>query len=198
MSDTPPVNDAELAPETPESEPNTPPEAPTSQAAPETKMSDSTEAVQPNPPRKRTASKTKSRVKTPTPADANAASNDPKPVEDTMTDKTKPEEKTEAPPAETVEEAMAEARAENPVLDEFLNRQQRGFEEAGKALEGLIPEAFRSHGGKAINEFVESYRTLFNGVLDRVINSVEQAKMRQQEEADELIDTLEKAKVDKK
>ena len=47
-------------------------------------------------------------------------------------------------------------------LDDFLYHQRRAYEEMGKALEALIPEAFRSHTKVAAKELVESFKVVLD------------------------------------
>ncbi len=68
-------------------------------------------------------------------------------------------------------------------LRQFLDHQISAVKEAGKALEGLIPDAFKTHTEQAVKEAVEGYRTLFNSIIDNVIGELDKAKMRAEEEA---------------
>jgi len=75
--------------------------------------------------------------------------------------------------ARKVEEAVDEA-TEGAVgrlgksFDEFMDHQRKAVEEAGKALESLIPEGVRTHGRSAIEEAIEGYRKLVNSVVDQL------------------------------
>ena len=51
-------------------------------------------------------------------------------------------------------------------VDEFVEHQKRALEEAGKALEALLPPEFREHGKAAVNESIEGFRVLLNSMLD--------------------------------
>lgn len=53
-------------------------------------------------------------------------------------------------------------------LDEFIDHQKKALEEAGKALESLIPEGVRTHGKSAVEEMLSGYRSLFNSIVDEV------------------------------
>lgn len=58
------------------------------------------------------------------------------------------------------------ADEKNKPLDEFLEHQKRAIDEAGKALEALVPPEFREHGKAAVNESIEGFRVLLNSMLD--------------------------------
>ena len=51
-------------------------------------------------------------------------------------------------------------------LGDFMKHQKRALDEAGKALEALLPPEFREHGKAAVNESVEGFRVLLNSLLD--------------------------------
>jgi hypothetical protein len=61
--------------------------------------------------------------------------------------------------------------AENP-FETFLEHQRKAFEEAGKALESLLPETFKQHGEAAFKEAIEGYRKLFNAAMDEIKGAV--------------------------
>ena len=63
-------------------------------------------------------------------------------------------------------------------LDTFLEHQRKALTEAGRALKGLIPVEFTNHSRAALNEVVGSYRQLFNTALDKVVNTVEKARLK--------------------
>lgn len=54
---------------------------------------------------------------------------------------------------------------QNP-FNEFLRHQQRAVEEAGKALDALLPPGFKEHGQEAGREFVSGMKVLFDAALD--------------------------------
>jgi hypothetical protein len=51
-------------------------------------------------------------------------------------------------------------------VDDFVEHQKRALDEAGKALESLLPPEFREHGKAAVNESIEGFRVLLNSMLD--------------------------------
>lgn len=61
-------------------------------------------------------------------------------------------------------------------FDNFLDHQKKALNEAGRALESLIPVEFREHGRSAFKEVVEGYRSLFNSALDEIVDNLEKAK----------------------
>jgi hypothetical protein len=79
------------------------------------------------------------------------------------------ETKVKEPLEEVVEEVTGPFEA-------FLEHQRKAFTEATKALESLVPEAFREHGQAAFKEVVEGYRQLFNTALDELEELIERAK----------------------
>jgi hypothetical protein len=58
------------------------------------------------------------------------------------------------------------ADEKNKPVDDFIEHQKRALEEAGKALEALVPPEFREHGKAAVNESIEGFRVLLNSMLD--------------------------------
>jgi len=87
--------------------------------------------------------------------------------------------KKEAPVVEevtpVVDPADVLAEVDTP-FDNFLDHQKKALNEAGRALESLIPVEFREHGRSAFKEVVEGYRTLFNSALDEIVDNLEKAK----------------------
>lgn len=67
-----------------------------------------------------------------------------------------------------------------PVFDTFIEHQRKAITESGRAIESLLPEAFKEHGKAAVKETIEAYRELVNSVIDGVVESIE--KMRITEE----------------
>lgn len=61
---------------------------------------------------------------------------------------------------------------ENNPFDKFTEHQRKAFEEASKALESLLPPDFKEHGRVALEEFMESFRVLFNAALDEIKKEV--------------------------
>lgn len=77
-------------------------------------------------------------------------------------------------------EEMSEEEKET-VFEVFMNHQRKAAEEAGKALEGLVPSAVRDHGSAAFKEMVEGYRQLFNSALDKVVDRIEKTKVEEKD-----------------
>ena len=50
----------------------------------------------------------------------------------------------------------------------FELRVARALEETGKALEALLPEGFRAHGGEAGKEFVKGFKALIDAAIDEI------------------------------
>lgn len=61
-------------------------------------------------------------------------------------------------------------------FDQFVEHQKKAFEEAGKALEALIPPEFKTHSQAAFKESVEGFRVLVNATLDAISTEIDKAK----------------------
>ena len=73
-------------------------------------------------------------------------------------------------------------------FNEFLQHQQRAFEETGKALESLLPPGFREHGSEAGREFFKGMKVLFDAAIDgveQVSKEVDKNLNRQRPASDE-------------
>jgi hypothetical protein len=68
----------------------------------------------------------------------------------------------------------------NP-FETFIYHQRRALEETGKALEALLPDGFKEHGGEAGKEFVKGFKAL----VDAAIVEIEKATTRAEEVADD-------------
>jgi hypothetical protein len=60
---------------------------------------------------------------------------------------------------------------EKSPLEAFVYHQRRALEEAGKALDALLPERFKEHGSVASKEFVKGFQVL----VDAAITEIEKA-----------------------
>lgn len=96
---------------------------------------------------------------------------------------------TKTPVRQKKEKAVqpVETPAVVPVVDEkpfeaFVEHQKKAIEEAGKALVALLPEDFKEHGQTAFKEVIEGYRKLFNATIDEIIDTMEKAKLRKPEQ----------------
>jgi hypothetical protein len=81
----------------------------------------------------------------------------------------------------------------NP-FETFIYHQRKALEETGKALEALLPEGFREHGGEAGREFVKGFKAL----VDAAITEIEKATNQPEggsEDGDEPPSTTGKTKV---
>lgn len=67
---------------------------------------------------------------------------------------------------------MTEETQKDQPFEEFVERQRKAFEEAGKAIEALIPPEFKEHSKNAINESIEGFRVLVNWLVDEVKDEV--------------------------
>ncbi|MBZ0308699.1 MAG: hypothetical protein K8I82_21710 [Anaerolineae bacterium] len=78
---------------------------------------------------------------------------------------------------------MNEEPKKNTEFENFVEHQKKAFEEAGKALETLIPPEFMTHSKAAFKESVEGFRVLVNATLDAISNEIDRAKEKTGDEA---------------
>ncbi|MBZ0279750.1 MAG: hypothetical protein K8L97_03350 [Anaerolineae bacterium] len=69
-----------------------------------------------------------------------------------------------------------ESEEDKSPLETFIYHQRKALEEAGKALDALLPDGFKSHGSEAGKEFVKSFKVL----VDAAITEIEKATTRVQ------------------
>ncbi len=69
-----------------------------------------------------------------------------------------------------------ESEEDKSPLETFIYHQRKALEEAGKALDALLPDGFKSHGSEAGREFVKSFKVL----VDAAITEIEKATNRVQ------------------
>ncbi len=79
------------------------------------------------------------------------------------------EEVTEG--VEVVEEKVETA------FDMFVDHQRKAFTEVSRAFNALLPDGVKEHGEKAVEEVIEGYRNLFNSALDDLIETLEKARL---------------------
>ncbi len=77
----------------------------------------------------------------------------------------------------TTEPAAEEKR---DAFNQFLNHQKRAFDEAGKAVDALIPPGFKEHGAEASREFVKGFKVL----IDATIEGLEKASKEMGKQAE--------------
>ncbi|HEX2908954.1 MAG TPA: hypothetical protein VHO69_18925 [Phototrophicaceae bacterium] len=77
----------------------------------------------------------------------------------------------ETPEVEQNPEANVPAEDEKNPLESFIYHQRRALEEAGKAIDSLLPDRFKEHGSAASKEFVRSFQVL----VDAAITEIERA-----------------------
>jgi hypothetical protein len=63
----------------------------------------------------------------------------------------------------------------NP-FETFIYHQRKALEETGKALEALLPEGFREHGGEAGREFVKGFKALVDAAITEIEKATNQAE----------------------
>lgn len=69
-----------------------------------------------------------------------------------------------------------ETKKTDQTFEQFVEHQKKAFEEAGKALEALIPPEFKTHSTAALKESVEGFRVLVNATLDAISTEIDKAK----------------------
>jgi hypothetical protein len=75
---------------------------------------------------------------------------------------------TTTPTEEVAGETPEDLRA---ALNRFMEHQRRAFDEAGKALDALVPDGFKEHGSEARREFIQGFKLL----VDTAIRELEKA-----------------------
>lgn len=76
-------------------------------------------------------------------------------------------------------------------LESFMEHQRKALTETRKALESLVPVAFREHSTSAFNEAMEGYRTLFNTMMDELNDNVKKVTARFEKEAEDVAEKVE-------
>ncbi|NWG17613.1 MAG: hypothetical protein HXY41_13385 [Chloroflexi bacterium] len=66
---------------------------------------------------------------------------------------------------------VPEAEEGKSPLEAFIFHQRRALEEAGKALDALLPDGFKEHGSAASKEFIKGFQVL----VDAAITEIEKA-----------------------
>lgn len=82
----------------------------------------------------------------------------------------------------------------NP-FETFVYHQRKALEETGKALEALLPEGFREHGGEAGREFVKGFKALVDAAITEIEKATNQPEGAEGEGGDEPPSTTGKTKV---
>lgn len=71
--------------------------------------------------------------------------------------------------------------AEKTPLESFVFHQRRALEEAGRAIDALLPDRFKEHGSAASKEFVKGFQVL----IDAAITEIEKATSKVEAEAND-------------
>lgn len=87
-----------------------------------------------------------------------------------------------------------EEQPQNP-LESFIYHQRRALEEAGKALDALLPEGFKSHGSEAGREFVKSFKVLVDAAIDEIEKATSRVQPVESEDGEDRPSTTGKTKV---
>lgn len=90
------------------------------------------------------------------------------------------------------------AEADKSPLEAFVFHQRRALEEAGKALDALLPERFKEHGSVASKEFVKGFQVLIDAAITEIERATSTSKTdsdTDMEAVEERLSTTGKAKV---
>lgn len=99
-----------------------------------------------------------------------------------MTTKSVPRAKREPKVEEPAVAAPVVEEKEAPgVFETFIEHQRKAFDETGRAIESLLPVAFKEHSKSAVKETVEGYRELVNSVIDSVVDQIEKMRFEEKE-----------------
>lgn len=79
------------------------------------------------------------------------------------------------------EVAGAPVEEEKSPLEAFIYHQRRALEEAGKAIDALLPDRFKEHGTVASKEFVKGFQVL----VDAAITEIEKATSKAESAVDD-------------
>ncbi len=104
----------------------------------------------------------------------------------------------EMPNADVNPEIVDAAEAEKSPLEAFVYHQRRALEEAGKALDALLPERFKEHGSVASKEFIKGFQVLVDAAITEIERATSTAKTDSEadvEAAEERLSTTGKTKV---
>ncbi|MBE0689738.1 MAG: hypothetical protein IH587_06400 [Anaerolineae bacterium] len=85
--------------------------------------------------------------------------------------------KVSKPVEEAVEAVESAEEKVDTAFDLFVDHQRKAFTEVSKAFNALLPEGVKEHGEKAVEEVIEGYRSLFNSALDDLVETLEKARL---------------------
>ena len=71
------------------------------------------------------------------------------------------------------ENTSPEQDQEKNAFEKFVDHQKKAYEEAGQAMDALIPPDFKKHSKAALKESVEGFRVLFNTVIDIISDELD-------------------------
>ncbi|NDJ61710.1 MAG: hypothetical protein GYB67_11330 [Chloroflexi bacterium] len=69
------------------------------------------------------------------------------------------------------EEQPGEEQQTPNAFNQFVDHQRRAFEEAGRAVDALLPEGFKEHSQKARSEFLNGFRVLVDAAVENLEKS---------------------------
>jgi hypothetical protein len=69
-------------------------------------------------------------------------------------------------------------------FERFVEHQRRAFEEAGKAVDALLPTGFKEHGNEARREFIKGFKVLVDSAISELEKASREFEKRREEGAD--------------
>lgn len=90
--------------------------------------------------------------------------------------------------------AGEQSKESESTFDRFVYHQRRAMEEAGKAVEALLPEGFRTHAAEASKEFEKGVKVLVDAAITELEKLGQRAQQVGQQPAAEGDDGTEEAK----
>jgi hypothetical protein len=102
-------------------------------------------------------------------------------------------------PEKKVERAVETPRTPETVktpFETFVDHERKAITEGLMTVESLLPDAAKEHGEAALKEMTEGYRTLFNTMIDDIIETITQAKVSANTNVDQAIEDIEKIKIE--
>ncbi len=79
-----------------------------------------------------------------------------------------------------------EAEKETPedlrkAFERFVDHQKKAFDEAGKAVDALLPTGFKEHGNEARREFIKGFKVLVDSAISELEKASREFEKRREE-----------------
>lgn len=101
----------------------------------------------------------------------------------------------ETPNMEQNPEIVDTPEGEKSPLEAFIYHQRRALEEAGKAIDALLPDGFKEHGSAASKEFVKSFQVLVDAAITEIEKATSKAEGEAEDDAEDRPSTTGRAKI---